>query len=151
MDITKDKMTLITRFPVDSYWNQFPAKIKVLSTIKTEPLIIGNTFYPEYPMIREKDIGKNTSSTFIDVALPNNVRLDSIGGDFDGDTISSKTPYSIEANEELYEETNKKSHYISLSGLNDMNVGKEGMQSLYNLTLVLDPDKNKLTDKIELA
>lgn len=151
MDITKDKMTLITRFPVDSYWNQFPAKIKVLSTIKTEPLIIGNTFYPEYPMIREKDIGKNTSSTFIDVALPNNVRLDSIGGDFDGDTISSKTPYSIEANEELYEETNKKSHYISLSGLNDMNVDKEGMQSLYNLTLVLDPDKNKLTDKIELA
>ena len=42
-------MTLITRFPIDSYWNQFPAKIKVISTIQTEPMIINGKFYKEYP------------------------------------------------------------------------------------------------------
>ena len=149
--ITKDKMTLITRFPVDSYWNQFPAKIKVLSTIETEPIIINNTFYKEYPKIRLGDINKDTSSKFIDVALPNNVRLDSIGGDFDGDTISSKPPFSIEASEELYETVNSKKHYISLDGINAMNVSKEGLQSLYNLTLVLPEDEDSMTKSIDFG
>lgn len=150
-EITKDKMTLITRFPVDSYWNQFPAKIKVLSTIKTEPIIIDGTFYKEYPQIRLEDINKDTSSKFIDVALPNNVRLDSIGGDFDGDTISSKPPFSIEASEELYDVVNSKKHYISLDGMNSMNVSKEGLQSLYNLTLVLPDDEKSMTQKIDFG
>lgn len=150
-EITKDKMTLITRFPVDSYWNQFPAKIKVLSTIETEPIIINNTFYKEYPKIRLEDINKDTSSKFIDVALPNNVRLDSIGGDFDGDTISSKPPFSIEASEELYETVNSKKHYISLDGINAMNVSKEGLQSLYNLTLVLPEDEKSMTTSIDFG
>ena len=150
-EITKDKMTLITRFPVDSYWNQFPAKIKVLSTIKTEPMIIDGTFYKEYPLIRVEDMNKDTSSKFIDVALPNNVRLDSIGGDFDGDTISSKPPFSIEANEELYDVVNSKKHYISLDGMNAMIVTKEGLQSLYNLTLVLPEDEKSMTQKIDFG
>lgn len=150
-EITKDKMTLITRFPVDSYWNQFPAKIKVLSTIKTEPMIIDGIFYKEYPLIRVEDMNKDTSSKFIDVALPNNVRLDSIGGDFDGDTISSKPPFSIEANEELYDVVNSKKHYISLDGMNAMNVTKEGLQSLYNLTLVLPEDEKSMTQKIDFG
>lgn len=150
-EITKDKMTLITRFPVDSYWNQFPAKIKVLSTIKTEPIIIDGTFYKEYPLIRVEDMNKDTSSKFIDVALPNNVRLDSIGGDFDGDTISSKPPFSIEASEELYDVVNSKKHYISLDGMNAMNVTKEGLQSLYNLTLVLPEDEKSMTQKIDFG
>ena len=150
-EITKDKMTLITRFPVDSYWNQFPAKIKVLSTIKTEPMIIDGTFYKEYPLIRVEDMNKDTSSKFIDVALPNNVRLDSIGGDFDGDTISSKPPFSIEANEELYDVVNSKKHYISLDGMNAMNVTKEGLQSLYNLTLVLPEDEKSMTQNIDFG
>ena len=150
-EITKDKMTLITRFPVDSYWNQFPAKIKVLSTIKTEPIIVDGTFYKEYPLIRVEDMNKDTSSKFIDVALPNNVRLDSIGGDFDGDTISSKPPFSIEASEELYDVVNSKKHYISLDGMNAMNVTKEGLQALYNLTLVLPDDEKSMTQKIDFG
>lgn len=144
-EIVKDKLTLITRFPVDSYWNQYPAKIKVISTVKTEPMIVNNHFFPEYPLIRAKDINKNSSSMFVDVALPNNVRLDSIGGDFDGDTVSSKAIYAIEANDELMKTINSKRHYISLGGTNAMTTTKEGMQSLYDLTLVLPDDMSSLT------
>lgn len=146
MEVTKDKMTLITRFPVDTYWNQFPAKIKVISTIITEPMVVGNKYYKEYPKIRLEDINKNTTNKFVDVALPNNVRLGSIGGDFDGDTISSKVMYSIESNQELLDAVDMKKHYISLGGENDMRPTIEGLQSLYNLTLILPDDMKKITD-----
>ena len=148
MEITKDKMTLISRFPIDTYWNQYPAKIKVISTIETEPMVVNGKFYKEYPKIRTEDINKNTSNKFVDVALPNNVRLDSIGGDFDGDTVSSKALYSIEANDELLQAINSKKHYISLGAENAMFTTKECLQSLYSLTLVLPDDKSKLTDPV---
>lgn len=144
VDVTKDKMTLITRFPMDSYWNQFPAKIKIISTIETEPMIINDTFYKEYPKIRKEDLNTNSSNKFVDVALPNNVRLDSIGGDYDGDTVSSKALYSIEANEELYKAVNSKKHYISLGAQNAMQTTKEGIEALYGLTMILPEDLPRL-------
>lgn len=64
---------------------------------------------------------------------------------FDGDTISSKVPYSIEANYELAEATQTKTHYIGLGAINKMTTIHEGLQSLYNLTMVLDDDKDKMT------
>ena len=67
MEITRDKMTLITRFPMDSYYNQFPAKIKVISTIETEPILVWNTFYKKYPKITIDNINKNSSNHFVDV------------------------------------------------------------------------------------
>lgn len=150
IDICKDKYTLITRFPIDSYWNQYPARIKVFSTIETEPVVvengvIGRRYYPKFPKIRPEDMNKNSSNKFVDVAVPNNVRLDSIGGDFDGDTISSKIPYSIEANEELGKLIDSKRYFVGLEGINEMNATKEAIQSVYNLTMVLPEDKDKLS------
>lgn len=150
MEIVKDKMTLITRYPMDSYWNQFPARIVVLSTIETEPMVINGTLYKKYPKIRKSDILKNSSNKWIDVATPNNARLGTFGADFDGDTISSKTPFSIEANQELYDITNSKMNYIGLTGINEITTSKEGLQALYNLTLVLPEDRDKMT-KLTLA
>lgn len=146
MEVTKDKMTLITRFPMDSYYNQFPAKIKVISTIETEPILVWNTFYKKYPKITLEDINQNSSNHFVDVALPNNVRLGSIGGDFDGDTVSSKVPYSIEANDELYKAINAKIHYIGFGGINKMETSHEGAQAIYNITMNLPDDDGKFTD-----
>ena len=145
LESSQDKMALVTRFPMDTYWNQFPAKIKVISTIQTIPMMVNGHFYPKYPKIEAGDINKNSSNMFIDVALPNNVRLDSIGGDFDGDTISVKIPYSIEANDELRRSVDSKKHYISLGGVNQMKTIHEGVQSIYQLTMTLPDDESKLT------
>jgi hypothetical protein len=108
-------------------------------------MVVGTTFYPLYPKIDADMVNKNTSNIFMDVALPNNVRLDSIGGDFDGDTVSSKVPFSIEANDEMMNAINSKKYFIGLDGTNIMYTSKECIQSLYNLTLVLKDDKAKLT------
>lgn len=81
-EVTKDKTVLITRYPIDSMYNQFASKVSITSTKKTEPMVINNTFYHHYPYIRQEDIGKNTSNVFVDTLSINNSYLSSIGGDY---------------------------------------------------------------------
>jgi len=66
----------------------------------------------------------------------------------DGDTVTSKSLYSIEANNELKNQLNSKRHYISFGGLNIASTSNEGMECLYNLTMNLIEDEKKFTDPI---
>ena len=136
-----NKVVLITRFPIDSFYNQFPQKIRISTTNKTEPMIINDKFIKQYPKIRNEDIGSNTSTMFIDSVMFSNAHLESIGGDYEGDTVSDKGVYSTEANKELMSYMNSKAFYISLSGTNIRATSKEGLQSLYSLTRVLPGTK----------
>ena len=58
--------------------------------------------------------------------------------------ISSKTPWTIEANEEVEKYMNSNAQYITLGGTNIKTTHMEGIQAMYNLTLVLST--TKLTD-----
>lgn len=87
--VTADKTALITRYPMDSAYNQFPTYINVASTLKTEPLVVNNTFYKRYPYIRQELIGTNTTNLFKDALNICNVILPTIGGDYDGDQVFS--------------------------------------------------------------
>ena len=145
VEVTRDKAVLITRYPMDSYFNQFPTKINVSSTMYTTPMVIGNTFYKFYPQIDESEIGTNTTSKFTDTLKISNAYLGSIGGDYDGDQVSCKSVYSIEANAELIKQINSKSHFISLGGKNIMSSSNEGRQALFNLTMVLPDDQSKIS------
>lgn len=82
VDITEDRYTLITRYPIDSCYNQFPIGINVNSTIKTEPLVVDGKFYRWYPVIRQEDIGKNTTSSFVDTCMLPDTALEFIKGDY---------------------------------------------------------------------
>lgn len=138
---TEDKTCMITRYPMDSYFNQFYTKIHVSSTIETEPMVIKGKFYKWYPKIRQSDIGKNTANKFIDTCSMANPFLVLIGGDYDGDQVTIKMAYSVEANEELQKYMNSNAQYITLSGKNGRFVEKEAIQALYNLTLILPDTK----------
>lgn len=135
IEVTADKMVLVTRYPIDSCYNQFPCGINVSSTIKTEPMVINHKLYKHYPYIRSEDIGKNTTNKFIDTLNISNVYLGSIGGDYDGDQVTVKSIYSIEANNELRNQLNSKRHFIALGGNNIMETTNEGVASLYALTM----------------
>lgn len=82
VEAVEDKHILITRYPIDSYFNQFPTKIKISSTTRTEPMVLDSKFYKNYPLIRQEDIGSNTSNRFIDTLNISNLYLDGIGGDY---------------------------------------------------------------------
>ena len=148
VEATKDKHILITRYPIDSYFNQYPTKIRISSTTVTEPMVVGSRFYKHYPMIRQEDIGTNTSNRFIDTLNMSNLYLEGIGGDFDGDQVTVKGVFSEEANEELEKQLSSKSHYFNLGGKGVRTSDKEAMQSLYSLTICLEDDKGKLSDPV---
>ena len=144
VEATKNSHILITRYPIDSYFNQFPTKIVVSSTKETEPMYIDNEYYPFYPKIREEDIGKNTGDKFIDTMMISNLYLPGIGGDYDGDTVTVRGVYTVEANDELERQMHSKANFIDIGGNTIRSSSKDAIQSLYNLTRIL-PD-TKLTN-----
>lgn len=150
-EVTEDKMVLITRFPIDSYLNQFPSKIRVKSTVKTEPISIeinGETkLFKWYPVIREKDINKNTSPLFSDTLSICNGIIGVMQMDYDGDTSIVKPVYTVEANEECRKVAKSKIQIIGMDGTCVRDVSKENIISLYSLTI--HPDKSiKLLDPV---
>jgi hypothetical protein len=139
-----DKVVLITRYPVDSHFNQLYTKIHVSSMIETEPMVINGVFYKWYPKVRQIDIGKDTSNKFIDTCSISNPYCILMNADYDGDQVTAKMAYSVEANEELKKHMNSNGQFISLNGINGRTADKEGIQAIYNLTLVLPGEE--LTD-----
>lgn len=71
----------------DSYFNSFYTKVKISSTVDTEPMILNltgdQTYYPKFPKIRQKNIGTDTSNYFIDTLQISNLFLNGIGGDYE--------------------------------------------------------------------
>ena len=128
----------------DSYFNQFTTKVVVSSTKETEPMYIDEEYYPFYPKIRDEDIGTNTGDKFIDTMMISNLFLPGIGGDYDGDTVTVRGVYTVEANDELEKHMHSKANFIDIGGMNVRYSSGDAIQSLYNLTRIL-PD-TKLTD-----
>lgn len=134
----KDKQILITRFPIDSFANQITTGAVLSSTKETEQMYFDNTFYPNYPKIREEDIGTDTSNKFIDTMRLSNLYLPAMGGDFDGDQITCKGVYTTEANDELREFMNSKENFLDF-GCKPLRMSTaDVIQSLYNLTKILN-------------
>lgn len=138
-EAVKDRMILITRYPIDTFYNEFATKIRLSSTIETEEAVFDNVVYTHYPKIRKEDIGKDTSSSFIDTMNICNGYLDSIGGDYDGDMVTIKGVYTDEANAELKKQLASNIHFINLGGNPVISTSKESIQALYAMTLT-SPD-----------
>lgn len=140
-EVTSDKNILVTRFPIDSYLNQFPTKVRIKSTIKTQPMVVtdgfeDNTkFYNWYPVINKEDIGRNTSPLFSDTFSMCNGLIGVMSADYDGDTVIIKPIYTIEANNECNKVEDSKPQIVGMNGLTTRNVSKENIMALYSLTI----------------
>lgn len=147
----KDKYILVTRFPIDSSYSQTPMKARV-STIKNmEHVYINGEYYQFYPCIRESDIGTNTSHLFIDTFQMSNLYLKGYGGDYDGDQVSVKGVYTVEANKELEGYVKSKANFITSGGKNIREPSNESLMAMYSLTKTLSESQNKLSKNIALG
>ena len=63
-EAVRNKHVLITRYPMDSCFNQMVAKPRISTIRETEKVYVNGTYYPFYPKIRQKDISENTSDKF---------------------------------------------------------------------------------------
>ena len=75
-DVVKDKHVIITRYPLDNYNGQYPARIIVASTIRTTPATLGDTYYPYFPICEG-----NPENSFVDTLQMSNTMLEMMGGD----------------------------------------------------------------------
>lgn len=137
-ECASDKYAWVTRYPLTSYLGTFPTKIVVMSTVKTAPykMIIGGEekIYPYYPVI---DVDKTTmevSISFNETVNMANSMLETIGGDYDGDTISAKAIYSTEANQEVINLLYDPKHFLDCKGRLLASMTNEGTLTLYNMT-----------------
>ena len=118
----------------------------VNSTIKTQPMVVNGKFYKWYPVINAEDIGKDTSNKFVDTCQIANPYCKMMVADYDGDQVTVKMVFSVEANQELEKHLNSNGQFIALNGRNGRVADIEAIQAMYNLTLVL-PD-TKLIDPV---
>ena len=147
-EATKDKCVLITRYPIDSAYNQVPQLIRISTTKEVEPVLLNGTFYRWYPKLTAADISGNTSNKFIDTLNISNLLIGGMMADYDGDTVGVKGVWLQESNKELTDFIKSKSHYINFSGSNIRTPSNEAIQSLYSMTKILPQDLSKITDPV---
>lgn len=134
VDATKDKHCLITRYPLLDEFGIFIAKIRVASTTKTTPIMVNSVIYKWYPEIDVRTPVSEIGAHFIDSVSFSNSYLEGIEGDYDGDQVTVKIPFTQEANEECEQVMNKKSYFINSAGNNIRAIGKEALQTFYVIT-----------------
>jgi hypothetical protein len=134
IDITKDKIIWVTRYPITDYFSTFPNKIHVLTTKKTIPMYVNGTVYEYYPVI-DTEIDKNSIGLlFLDTVCISNLYLKGLNGDYDGDQVSVRAVYSQESNEEGLRILNSISHIINITGTDMRTSSNESIQTMYSIT-----------------
>lgn len=138
IDICQDKHVLITRYPVTDYFSSFINKINVYSTLDTIAVRVGAREYKYYPRV-DLNMPKNKVETYFQGSLSfSNLYLAGIGGDYDGDQVTCKPIFTIEANKACEEIMYKKSNFITIAGSTNRLSSNESIQSLYQLTRFVD-------------
>ena len=146
VDVSQDKMVMVTRYPIDSYFNQFSCGANIACTVDYESMVINGKLYKWYPKIRQEDIGSNTANKFVDTCSIANPYCVLMGADYDGDQVTVKACFTVEANEELKKYKDSNAQFITIGVDNGRVADKEAIQAMYNLTLVLPESKSKLTN-----
>lgn len=155
-ECAEDKHVWVTRYPLVSYAGVFPCKIHVMSTIHTMPMVLKlegvDKKFPYYPILDVNMTPEQISAAFNDTINMDNSFLEAIGGDYDGDTVSLRSVFSVEANEETEDIILSKKQYINAQGKIIRTLGNEAILSLYSLTrtepgkakMISDAQKNEL-------
>lgn len=134
VDVTADKHIWITRYPVTDYLGTFTSRITVISTRKTQPMIVNGILYKKYPVIDLDAKDTDMDAIFRDTIAMSALYLPAIGGDHDGDQITCKSVFSQESNEECEKIITSKSNLLSVKGTAIRGIGNEGVQTLYSMT-----------------
>ena len=133
-EVTKDKHVMVTRYPILDNFGIFISRIRVSSTLTTMPMDVNGTIYKWYPYIDLNLTKSEVANNFIDTTRFCNSYLAGMDGDYDGDQITGKIIWTLEANEECEKLMNSKSFFLGPNGKNTRECQLECDQTMYVLT-----------------
>lgn len=132
IDITEDKHVYVTRYPITSFQSIYPSKIKVLTTNKTMEVTLENRLLKNYPVIYPEYPANG--NIFISSVRINNSYTKALGADYDGDTISLRSVFTQEANDEVDKLVRSKTMILNQSGKNTRRIGNDASLAIYSFT-----------------
>jgi hypothetical protein len=100
IDGTFDKHTLITRYPAVEAGSIYPSKIQIGTTVpsRSVKLVLHlDDNRHTFPLARYPILGK----PYLDSTVLHSSKLNALGGDFDGDMVSTNSVITQEANREI--------------------------------------------------
>ena len=107
---------------------------------------VNDTVYRWYPVVNLDTPKDQIGTEFIDSIQFSNSCLPGLDGDYDGDQITAKIPFTQEANEEIEHYMNSKSFFINASGRNIRYVESEAVQTFFTMTKNPPKGSKKLSD-----
>ena len=134
VDVSSDKHIWITRYPTLDYFGTYVTRITVISTRKTVPMMVNGRIYKKYPDIDLTATNRDMDAIFRDTFNLCALYLAAIGGDHDGDQVTGKCVFSMEANEEAEKIMISKTNLLTIEGTGIRGIGNEGIQTLFSMT-----------------
>ena len=134
VNIYRDKHVIITRYPITSFQSLYPIKARPLTTQMTCTMEYSGVTYKFYPVIDVSIPKGEVSKQFINVLWMQNTLLDSLGADYDGDTVSVRTVFSQEANLECDRLMKEPTQFLNSNGTNIRTTTKEAVNTLFIMT-----------------
>lgn len=131
----ENKYIYVCRYPITDYLSMFPSKIFIQSTLKTIPVKFRDKIYPNYPVVDLKTSPAKMNMIFNDTVNMSNLYLDTMGADYDGDTVSIKMVYSDEANAEAAKLSKGIANYFRTNGSMVRFVKNEALLTYYNMSV----------------
>ena len=145
-EVVRDKHVLITRYPLLDEFGVYIGRIRIISTTETTVMRVNDTVYRWYPVVNLDTPKDQIGTEFIDSIQFSNSCLPGLDGDYDGDQITAKIPFTQEANEEIEHYMNSKSFFINASGRNIRYVESEAVQTFFTMTKNPPKGSKKLSD-----
>lgn len=130
--VLEQSIIYVTRAPIEHFLCIFPAKPKILSTLRTVKATVNSVHYDDYPFIPDDLIIRG--GEFVDSLVPNNTYLEAIGGDFDGDQVTVKMVYSEEAILEGEKFIKDKKNLLKLTGENFRTSARDFKQTAFSFS-----------------
>lgn len=138
-DITADKHIVITRYPITGHHSEYFAGINVRSTFKTMKMLIGDTMYDRYPIVRFDVEAQKIESLFIDSLEVFPPYIGPLGADHDGDQVTARALYTKEANDFAHAYLRSLANMLGINGRSVRKQEDVATHAMYNL--LRNPDQ----------
>ena len=131
VEVTKDRSVMWSRYPIENMYSMEYPLVRVLSTTKTKKMEVDGKVYPWYPVV---EVGKDSSASFVNTAIPCNVNIQSLKADYDGDSTPFRSLFTTEANMDAAKFRRDKKNFLNLQGQNIRLSERDFIQLVYSLT-----------------